>query len=542
MNLRRLDVWIISAAVLAGLWCLATLAFVVSYAAAHGLHFEGPYAGLFAGDQLRYLAWIRDAGLHALIADPFRPRAPHLYLQPLFLISGLLWRAGLSLQLSYLVWTPIALLTLIWGYASFTGRFFAGREWAAALALALLFFSPLVPLFDYGGVVDANGANYLVIAAGHGAPYWQAWGFLPTVIALGLMPGFVLGLVSSDARRGSLAGTAAAGLLVAWLHPWGGLELLLMVAGLAMLRWRQSRQVRGAICGLVTPGLAVAAPLVYYAVLAGVDPAWSLSDLREGTADPIWPLLVAYLPLLPRRPPGGAPPPGRSAPPGPRAVAAGGGDHLPCASRIPVRGARGREPATVGAGGPGVAAASRQSSVVMGGAGAGDRARRLLLRAHVPRHLLLARLSVHAQAATSSGRSTRCRASEERCWQRPTWPGRYRPWRDCWTGRSQSAATPSSMDDPASLPRRGWSRRVGRASSCPIASGGEPTSQRHLVRSGSQSAPSAAPASINARARLARRKPSQPERFSSSRAAKLASPTDIPDTSPRKNCRIQLNG
>jgi hypothetical protein len=286
--------WIVlGVCLLAVLWCLATLVFVLVHSAIHGLHFAGPYAPYFAGDQLRYLAWIRDAGLHGLIADPFHAGASHLYLQPLFLISGLLWRAGLSVQLAYLLWTPVALGTLIWGYLSFTSRFLRGRECAAALALALLFLSPLVPLFDYGGIVNANGAYRSVVAAGHGAAYWQAWGFLPTVLALGLMPVFVLGVLETDATRPALIRTALAGLVVAWLHPWGGLELVVIAVGLLVIRPRGSASARPALAGA-----AAASPLIYYAALAVVGPAWSLSDLRGGTTGPAWPLLVGYLPLV----------------------------------------------------------------------------------------------------------------------------------------------------------------------------------------------------------------------------------------------------
>jgi hypothetical protein len=270
-----------------------TLAFVLVRSAIDGLHFAGPYAAYFAGDQLRYLAWIRDAGLHGLIADPLHAGASHLYLQPVFLISGLLWRAGLSIQLAYLLWTPVALGTLIWGYVSFTSRFLEGRERAAALALALLFFSPLVPLLDYGGIVNANGAYQLAIAAGHGAAYWQAWGFLPTVIALGLMPMFALGVLETDPSGPALVRTALAGLLVSWLHPWGGLELVLIAASLFAIRRRGSRP-RSQALAAASAGL----PLIYYAALAAADPAWSLSNLRAGTSGPGWPLLVAYLPLV----------------------------------------------------------------------------------------------------------------------------------------------------------------------------------------------------------------------------------------------------
>ncbi len=277
----------------AALWCLATLAFVLAHSAIHGLHFAGPYAAYFADDQLRYLAWIRDAGLHGLIADPFRAGASHVYLQPVFLISGLLWRAGLSIQLAYLLWAPVALVALIWGYASFTGRFLEGWERAAALALALLFLSPLVPLFDYGGILNANGVYRSVVAAGHGAAYWQAWGFLPTVIALGLMPVFVLGVLEPAPTRPALIRAVLAGLLVAWLHPWGGLELLLIAVGLLVVRRR-----RGQSRALAFAGAAAGLPLIYYAALAFVDPAWSLSDLRDGMSGPAWPLLIGYLPLL----------------------------------------------------------------------------------------------------------------------------------------------------------------------------------------------------------------------------------------------------
>lgn len=66
---RRLTVLV---AAVSTVWCLGTLVFVLAWSATKGQVFAGPYAGLFAGDQLRYLAWIREAGLHALVADPYR--------------------------------------------------------------------------------------------------------------------------------------------------------------------------------------------------------------------------------------------------------------------------------------------------------------------------------------------------------------------------------------------------------------------------------------------------------------------------------------
>ena len=45
----------------------------------------------------------------------------------MYAISGLLWRLGLSIQLAYLVWAPVALLVLFLGSAAYVRRFLAGR-------------------------------------------------------------------------------------------------------------------------------------------------------------------------------------------------------------------------------------------------------------------------------------------------------------------------------------------------------------------------------------------------------------------------------
>ena len=286
--------WLIAA--LAGAWYIATLTYVLIRSSVEGLTFAGPSSALFPVDQLHYLAWIREAGQHGLIANPYRPGAPRVFLHPLFLISGLLWRAGMSIQAAYLVWTPIAALAIVWGYARFIGRFLQGRERAAGLALSLLYLSPLVPLFDYGRIVNADGANDLVVAAGHGATYWQAWGYLPTLIGLGMMAVCLTGAdaISMKERDGwRSAGVGAAAGLASWLYPWGGLELVVILGGTLLLNRRPAGRA-----GIAIPLVAACLPLVYYAVLARIDSAWSLSLLRSGTTGPAWPLLVGYLPLI----------------------------------------------------------------------------------------------------------------------------------------------------------------------------------------------------------------------------------------------------
>ena len=66
-----------------------------------GRHFTG-IDDLDVVDQLQYLAWIRDGGGHVPFSDQFDPRPDaHLFLHPVFVISSLAWRLGLSLQVAF---------------------------------------------------------------------------------------------------------------------------------------------------------------------------------------------------------------------------------------------------------------------------------------------------------------------------------------------------------------------------------------------------------------------------------------------------------
>ncbi len=50
---------------------------------------------------------------------------------------------------------------------------------------------------------------------------------------------------------------------------------------------------------VVIVGVATLVPLLYYAIIAGSDSAWSLGQLRaSGNAPLVWPVLVAFGPLL----------------------------------------------------------------------------------------------------------------------------------------------------------------------------------------------------------------------------------------------------
>lgn len=273
---RRLDLVLLVAL---AAWAAAPVVYLVREASASGRAFTGA-AGIFPGDQLQYLSWIRSAGEHGLAANGFDlDSGGHVFLHPMFVLSGLLWRAGGSLELSLLLWTPVAVGVLFLGYRRFCARFFADPlPRAAALALALFSISPLVALIGWDHL---PGAEAVRTVGGDTTTAPLLWGYLPSALALGLMPLFLLGLerlMSKQVGRGSawlLAGTAGAGALTSWLHPWQGETLLLVTAGLAV-----SVRPRRAHLGIGVAALATALPLLYYFALGRADGAWAVAQAQ----------------------------------------------------------------------------------------------------------------------------------------------------------------------------------------------------------------------------------------------------------------------
>src|SRR6202042_2350726 len=110
------------------------------------------HGGVFTGvtgtdpyDEYQYLAWIREMGSHGLSANLFGlTGGGHVFVQPMWLISGILWRLGLGLQASYLIWSPISVLVLWWGTMVFARRMgTTGARRVAILAVGLFFASPI---------------------------------------------------------------------------------------------------------------------------------------------------------------------------------------------------------------------------------------------------------------------------------------------------------------------------------------------------------------------------------------------------------------
>jgi hypothetical protein len=301
-----------SAGILAvlALWSLVplTLLFV---AVSEGLSF-GTEGRVFTGvdgpgisDQLQYMSWVRDAGENVVFSNRFDLGSdPHLFFHPMFALSGLLWKLGASVQLSFLVWKPVAVLVLFIGFSAYVRRLVDADPWlrGATLFLALFLFTPAAWLFDWAGIGGEGTQFSLLVMAVEMFPGAFVWGLWPLAVSVGLMPVFLLCLerivVPAERRPGRsaawyAAGAAAAGLVVAWAHPWQGL-ILLVITG-ALIAW--GGLWRRAL--LAVPVAATAAPIAYYYVLTRTDSAWAaVAELGGHPHLGSWFFLALVPPLL----------------------------------------------------------------------------------------------------------------------------------------------------------------------------------------------------------------------------------------------------
>lgn len=298
---------------LIAVWAFAPLVAVLVHVARHG--------GLFLGtngtdyfDQFQYLAWIRDEGAHGLASNLWVTGAtPHDYLHPMYFLSGLLWRAGMSLQLAYVIWKPVAVLVLFAGCAAYARRHLPGRRWpqAAAVLLAVFYETPVSALANWTGHLSPLHRYQLLLATDDGYSALQLWGFEHTALAIGLMPVFLLAVErmlaagrgvperpigAADPPRRAAVVAGLSGMLVSWLHPWQGVMLLAVLGGLFLLRPPRRRFL---VPAMLAVGAATLAPLVYGLVLSHADASWRSFDaqtLGSGTA-PWWALAASFGPL-----------------------------------------------------------------------------------------------------------------------------------------------------------------------------------------------------------------------------------------------------
>ncbi|MGI9184306.1 MAG: hypothetical protein ACR2GZ_04960 [Solirubrobacteraceae bacterium] len=268
--------------------------------------------GVLGADQLQYLAWARDAGLHGLASDLFTlTPSGHVYLEPLFSITGALWNAGLSLPVAYLLWKPVAVIVLFAGALAWARRLFADQRAAraATVALSLFLCTPLAALFSWAKLGGGPLRFALYLLEDELLVATKLWGYVPSALGLALVPVALLAVERSVDPRGfgspktrvqSMSGglgAAAVALLASagssWLHPWQGITLIVIYVGLAV--WRRLQGV----LTLALAALGAALPLGYYYLLSHGDPAWRLASHYEVIARlPALALLLGFGPLL----------------------------------------------------------------------------------------------------------------------------------------------------------------------------------------------------------------------------------------------------
>jgi hypothetical protein len=298
--LRRLD--LLEATVLAALLALALaplLGLLVRVWTRGGVVTGGD--GFLVADPLQYLTWLREAGESVAVENLYDLEdGPSSFVHPGVLISGLLHKLGLGVVASYMVWKPVAVVALFAGALALCRRFLPrSGDRGLALALGLFFASPIAALAGWAGIGGNDVKFDFDFISGELWAGTYLWGYLFTALAVALMP---LGLLAYERGRegggaGRLGLAAGCGLLAAWLQPWQGATLILVLAGAEALSLRRGRSVTGAVRDLALPVAAAAAPLVYYFVLSRTDASWELA----GTVNdfPRWPWWVTVLGLLP---------------------------------------------------------------------------------------------------------------------------------------------------------------------------------------------------------------------------------------------------
>lgn len=255
--------------------------------------------GLLASDQLQYFTWIRQASEHGLIGNEYDMAPDHrVFLHPGFLVSGVLHAVlGITVPLSYLLWKPVAVAVTFAGALLYVRRLLPpGGQRHAALILVLFAVMPaswLVAWSDWGGNPRQYTFDFI------SGEMWTGqflWGYLMTALAVFLMP-----LVLLAAERGRWLPAAAGALAVAWLQPWQGATLALIVVAVEALRWRRSGQ-RPPPAALAVPA-AVTLPAAYYLVLSLTDEAWKLAGESNAAGTqatwswPWWAIALTVLPL-----------------------------------------------------------------------------------------------------------------------------------------------------------------------------------------------------------------------------------------------------
>jgi hypothetical protein len=291
---------------LAGLaaWALFPLVLLLVHAGHLHARFTGADGligadGVLGADQLQYLAWARDASAHGgLASDLFSfSQGGHVYLQPMFAITGALYRLGVSLPLAYLLWKPVGVLVLGLAAVAWARRFFGEQlaARAAVVTISLFLCTPLAVLYSWTQWASGSFRFSLYLLGDELLAADKLWGYVPSALGLALVPVALLATeraldpdrlppgATTPARRRRVAlrlgraqiVAALAALVASWLHPWQGITLGLIFVGLAVLR-----RLRG-WAALALPAIGAGLPLLYYYLLSHHDSAWRLAGQYE---------------------------------------------------------------------------------------------------------------------------------------------------------------------------------------------------------------------------------------------------------------------
>ena len=288
---------------LAGLllaWSLVPVAWLLLDVARDGGVLTGSNGWLAGTDQQVFLNWIRQSGEHLLIANHFRlGPTDAVYVHPVALVSGVLWKLGLGLRTALLLWKPVAALALGAGIWAYVARLLApGRQRVAAALVGAFFFSPVLPLLDLARAAPGGSDGlFLQFDSGETMQALGLWGYEYAALAIGLMALFLAGVetaASGTPRRRTLAWMAVAGALVGWIHPWQGATIVAVLIGLAA--W--GRLAR-AYWPLALPAAATVGGMAFPFLASRSDADWrTFADQNAGAHGPLWAFAAALLPLL----------------------------------------------------------------------------------------------------------------------------------------------------------------------------------------------------------------------------------------------------
>ena len=250
--------------------------------------------GIYIVDQLQYLAWIKSTALHGLVANLFVLRdTPADYFQPAVSLSAGLVMLGVPAWLSLLIWKPVAVVCVFFGFRAYVHRSLPGTSSRRAALLLALFFGAFSVLYG----------NFSVI--GDLMPAFLTWGYTFGLIALGLMV-IALMLYARDRDRGRVSWVPGLlAVVAALLHPWQAEQIIIIVIAAELAMWALTRRApwqhaggwrHGLATPLLTVGLAGVA-LLYYAILGRADLSWKLAQQASKHELTLWPILIAIAPL-----------------------------------------------------------------------------------------------------------------------------------------------------------------------------------------------------------------------------------------------------